>query len=1296
MTVSEYNHKVVYTTKNMLNDVPITDGYIIFCRDEQTVYFDFNNMRQRYDKFILLDTDSERSIITGINNSFYFCKDTRILWFFSYGWYRITLQASDIIDTTLTISGKAADAKVVGDQLAELLAEFRGKTISWEEIQNKPFYNEIIENEIINISEVTMTESDINVENLFVGTGSYDQPISLVEDKLFFIESSIGKYLVNAIIQDEKMIMGNAHYYNQDNEDDMIPFCFVIDSEGNFTFYLQNSENTENIVVKEIENDLKCIDEIFIPSTIARSIDVENRYNELEEKLDKVKSEIPVVDLSGYETQENATNKLNEAKEYADNAANTVKNELLHGAGAEYDTLHELGDLIDENTDAIDALKIVATSKASQYDLTAEVTRATLAEEALQNTLEGKASKTNLDNHVDDTTKHITSTERTDWNKAYTHSQATHARTDATKVADSSTNGNILINGEETNVYTHPSHTAKTSGLYKITVDGSGHVSSASEVSKSDITALGIPSSDTTYNTGTESTAGLTKLYTGTGVNTDGTMTQSAIKSALDGKSDSGHTHSSYVNQNAFSNVKVGDTTVAADTTTDTLTLVAGSNVTITPDSTNDKITISATDTTYSVATQSANGLMSSTDKTKLDGIAEGANKYTLPVATSSALGGVKSGGDVTINTEGVISVNDDSHNHTISNVDNLQSTLDGKVPTSRTINGKALSANITLSAGDIDADPAGSAESALAAAKQHTNTSIANLIGSADETMNTLGEIQTAMKENADVVEALDAAIGSKANTTDLTSHTGNTTVHTNATERSNWNTAYTHSQTTHARTDATKVADSSTNGNILINGEETNVYTHPSHTAITGKPTANATPGFGGTFTVSQITSNSSGHVTGATDRTITIPNTTATQSTAGLMSSTDKTKLDGIATGANKYTLPVATSSALGGVKSGGDITVDSSGNVTINDDSHEHSISNIRNLADVLNNLNGYKMDKENPTGTGSFSLNRSEYGTIGDYSFAAGLSTTASGTVAHAEGWGTSAYGEGAHAEGSITEAFGEFSHVEGCATIASSKYQHVQGTYNIEDSDDVYAHIVGNGYSETIADDDGLHTTDYRSNAHTLDWSGNAWYAGDIRVGGTSYDDADKLLSQNELLETVEVTKYVDTLRWDGDTTGRPMVSLMTNPPFGLYFISSVLPLDIIQNTYKFSINYINENGVTVEVYNLPVSPHINQSTNTIQAIQITDSSSSMFVIIALIDNYDSGNGVILPYKGVYFTKVDMGSASRFVTSFTISNYPWIPGTSIEDKLKQDYLPPSVLTKANFVLDGTTLIITTN
>lgn len=55
------------------------------------------------------------------------------------------------------------------------------------------------------------------------------------------------------------------------------------------------------------------------------------------------------------------------------------------------------------------------------------------------------------------------------------------------------------------------------------------------------------------------------------------------------------------VNQNAFSNVVVGSTTIAADSKTDTLTLTAGSNITLTPNATNDSITISASSSSYSL-----------------------------------------------------------------------------------------------------------------------------------------------------------------------------------------------------------------------------------------------------------------------------------------------------------------------------------------------------------------------------------------------------------------------------------------------------------------------------------------------------------------------------------------------------------------------------------------------------------------------------------------------------------------------------------------------------------------------
>ncbi len=92
----------------------------------------------------------------------------------------------------------------------------------------------------------------------------------------------------------------------------------------------------------------------------------------------------------------------------------------------------------------------------------------------------------------------------------------------------------------------------------------------------------------------------------------------------------------------------------------------------------------------------------------------------------------------------------------------------------------------------------------------------------------------------------------------------------------------------------------------------------------------------------------------------------------------------------------------------------------------------------------------------------------------------GLGSTAFGNYIEASG-------ASSHAEGSYTTASGENSHAEGYYTKASSNNQHVQGKLNIEDSSNTYASIIGNGKNNSE-----------RSNAATVDWSGNAWYAGTI------------------------------------------------------------------------------------------------------------------------------------------------------------------------------------------------------
>lgn len=138
-------------------------------------------------------------------------------------------------------------------------------------------------------------------------------------------------------------------------------------------------------------------------------------------------------------------------------------------------------------------------------------------------------------------------------------------------------------------------------------------------------------------------------------------------------------------------------------------------------------------------------------------------------------------------------------------------------------------------------------------------------------------------------------------------------------------------------------------------------------------------------------------------------------------------------------------------------------------------------------------------------------------TMGENAFAGGYNSMASGYSSVAYGSSAKATGTGSAAIGSSTEASGEgsvaigfyaratgqnavalmgglasglksFAHGE--EVEAAGKYQTVFGRYNVKDADNRYVHIIGNG---TGYDNSGY--PDY-SNAHTLDWDGNAWFAG--------------------------------------------------------------------------------------------------------------------------------------------------------------------------------------------------------
>lgn len=252
-------------------------------------------------------------------------------------------------------------------------------------------------------------------------------------------------------------------------------------------------------------------------------------------------------------------------------------------------------------------------------------------------------------------TNDLTATLKSNYDSAYTHSTSAHAPSNAERniVTGVQKNGADLTPDSTTRkvnvtVPTKVSELTNDSG-YKTTDNNTTYSLSKSG---SIITLTGSDGSTTTVtDSDTNTTYGVA------------TQTSNGLESAADKKKLDGIATGAEVNQNAFSNVKIGTTNIAADTKTDTIELVAGTNVTITPDATNDKITISSKDTVFThpsthpasmitglPTSLPANGGNSSTvnGHTVNTDVPTGAvftdTKYTLPAASSSALGGVKTG----------------------------------------------------------------------------------------------------------------------------------------------------------------------------------------------------------------------------------------------------------------------------------------------------------------------------------------------------------------------------------------------------------------------------------------------------------------------------------------------------------------------------------------------------------------------------------------------------------------------------------------------------------------------------
>ena len=316
---------------------------------------------------------------------------------------------------------------------------------------------------------------------------------------------------------------------------------------------------------------------------------------------------------------------------------------------------------------------------------------------------------------------------------------------------------------------------------------------------------------------------------------------------------------------------------------------------------------------------------------------------------------------------------------------------------------------------------------------------------------------------------------------------------------------------------------------GNISIQGQvaatqnyvNTNISSHTSNTDIHVTADEKAK-----LASLSEHTSNTDIHVTADEKAKLAVIGDKANTSDLTLhtsnanihTTSAEKTKLAGIADNATAvgqsttgktYTIDGASVTA----KQSAEIFNDYSNNKAAGEYSHAEGYTTIASGA--RSHAEGYRT---RATGSNSHAEGGGTTAS-GERSHAEGSDTTASSLGTHAEGRNTTASGAYAHSEGLDTVATGEASHAEGIGTKASRMHQHVQGKYNIPDSSaypGIYAHIVGNGTAD-----------DARSNAHTLDWSGNAEYQGDVIAYGCGgqtpislkalYDKVNALVDGNEV-----------------------------------------------------------------------------------------------------------------------------------------------------------------------------------
>lgn len=201
-------------------------------------------------------------------------------------------------------------------------------------------------------------------------------------------------------------------------------------------------------------------------------------------------------------------------------------------------------------------------------------------------------------------------------------------------------------------------------------------------------------------------------------------------------------------------------------------------------------------------------------------------------------------------------------------------------------------------------------------------------------------------------------------------------------------------------------------------------------------------------------------------------------------------------------------------------GGYIHIEGQNNSTGSTSHHEHvegqsnmltssgGINHVEGRGNSLSKASLSHMENENNKVEGGTASHVEGYSNTldGNQSHVEGYNNTVAAHQSHVEGMNQVLSGTASHIENASNEGAGNYIHIEGYQNKSTVDCQHVQGKYNEPDTQNKYAHIVGGGTSDTN-----------RKNIHTLDWEGNAAFAGDVNTGRFSVNDLGNRTVINEV-----------------------------------------------------------------------------------------------------------------------------------------------------------------------------------